>query len=180
MKIADSLRLCAPELTQIVGRLRLRAPPSYNRRQSKALGTCCASQSPKLQDVSGFLQPHDEKSRQSQARCTSPRENWGDVSGSVQPHDASCRQSQALRAPPSRKLRDVSGCLHPHHKFADSLRLWAFSVLSNHQKCGASQALCTPVMKIAGRLRLCAPSLHENCGVPQALCTPMMLSLIHI
>ena len=59
--------------------------------------------------------------------------------------------------PSSRKLRDASGCLHPHHEIADSSRLWARSVLSIHQHCGVSQALCTPMMKIADSLRLCAP-----------------------
>ena len=93
--------------------------------------------------------------------------------------------SLRLCAPPARKLWDVSSSLHPHHKLADSLRLWALSLLSNHQKCGMSQALCTPMMKFADSLRLCAPpsrklgdvsgSVHhhdENCRQPQALCTP--------
>ena len=60
-----------------------------------------------------------------------------------------------LCAPPaSRKLGDVSGSLHPQHKIADSLRLWALFVLTTRQKCGTSQALCTPMMKIADSLRL--------------------------
>ena len=84
------------------------------------------------------------------------RKLWG-VSGSVHPHDENCRPSQALSTPPARKLGDVSGAVRPHHKIADSLRLWAFSVFSTHQNCGASQALCTPMMKIADSLRLCAP-----------------------
>ena len=135
------------------------------------------------------------------------------VSGFLHPHDEICRQSQALCAPPSRKLRGVSGCLHPHHKIADSFRLWARSVLCVRQNWGTSQALCTPMMKLptgsgsehflrtpltkaGGRLRLCAPpmmkianvkianslrlralfvhSIHENCGASQAFCTPMM------
>ena len=61
--------------------------------------------------------------------------------------------------------------MHPHDEIADSLRLFALFVRSNPEKCGASQALCTfllklptasgcldffcaPAPKIAGRLRL--------------------------
>ena len=76
--------------------------------------------------------------------------------------------------PPATKIAGRSGCLHPHHKIADSLRLWAFFVLSIHQKRGASQALCTLMLKIADRLRLCAPPIQENRRVSQALCSPMM------
>ena len=80
-----------------------------------------------------------------------------------------------LCAPPaSRKLRDVSGSLHPHDEVADSLRLGALFVHSTHEISGASQAFCTPMMKIADSLRRCAPPPHENCGTPQALCAPMM------
>ena len=73
-------------------------------------------------------------------------------------------ESLRLCAPPSRKLWDVSGCLHPDHKIADCLRLGALSVLSTHQKRGAFQALCTPTMKIADSLRLCAPALTKIAG----------------
>ena len=100
MKIADSLRLCEPQFTKIARRLRLFAPPSRNRRQSKALGTFCALHSPKLRGVSGFLRPHGENCRQSQALCASPSRKLRDVSGSVQPRAENCRQSQALRTPP--------------------------------------------------------------------------------
>ena len=56
--------------------------------------------------------------------------------------------SGSVHPPPaSRKLRGVSCALHPHHKIADSLRLWALSVLSSHQNWGTSQAACTPIVK---------------------------------
>ena len=135
-----------------------------------------ALHSRKFRDVSGFLHPHDENCRQSQALCTPLHEDRGDVSGSVQPHDASCRQAQALRTPHSRNLRDVSGCLHPHHKIADSLRLLALFVHSTHEVSGTSKAFCTPMMKFADSLRRCATPLHENCGVSQAVCTPIIKS----
>ena len=79
--------------------------------------------------------------------------------------------------PPFTKLWDVSGCLHLLHRFAASLRLWALFVLCSHQNWGASQALCTPMMKIADSLRLCAPPPHENWGTSQALCSPMRETL---
>ena len=44
----------------------------------------------------------------------------------------------------------------------------------HHQKCGTSQALRTPMIKLAERLRPCAPPPHEKGGASQALCTPMM------
>ena len=129
VKIADSFRLCAFLGTTIVGRLRRLAPPSQNRRQSQALGTFCALHTSKLQDVAGFLHPHDEN----------------------------CRQSQALWTPVHENCGNASGCLHPRHEIAYSLRLWQRSVLSAHQNFGASQALCTPMMIVADSLRLCAP-----------------------
>ena len=45
--------------------------------------------------------------------------------------------------PPSRKLRGVSRFLHPHDEVAD--------------RSGFEHFLCTPLTKIAGRLRLFAP-----------------------
>ena len=82
-----------------------------------------------------------------------------------------------LGAPPaSRKLGDVSGSLHPHHKIADSLRLWALFVLATHQKCGTSQALCTPMMKIADSLRLCAPPFMKF-GARFRLCAAPMMNI---
>ena len=97
----------------------------------------------------------------------------GDVSGSVHPHDEHCRQSQALSTPTARKLGDASGCLRPHHKIADSLRLWALSVLSIHQNCGTPQAFCTPMVN-SPRVSGFECSAHENCGASQAGCSPMM------
>ena len=83
-------------------------------------------------------------------------------------HELSCGEIAAglrLCAPPAaRKLRDVSGSVHPHHKIADSLRLWALFALATHQKCGTSQALCAPMMKIADRRRLCAPPFTKIGG----------------
>ena len=98
----------------------------------------------------------------------------------------------------SRKLWDVSGFLHPHD---ENCRQPQALCAHAHENRGASQALCTPMMKIADSLRLCAPALtkwrdvsgsvhahdencrpsqalcaraHENGGTSQALCTPMM------
>ena len=82
MKIADSLRLCAPALTKIEGRLRLCAPLYEN-----------------------------------------------------------CKQSQALRT-------------------------------RTHENGGTSQAVCTPMMKIADSFRLCAPALTENAGRLRRLVCP--------
>ena len=81
----------------------------------------------------------------------------------------SCRMMKLRPAsgsahPASRKLRDVSGSLHPHRKIADSLKCWALFVHSARQNWGTSQALCTPMMKIANRLRLCAPPRTEIAG----------------
>ena len=148
------------------------AHPYENCRQPQALHTFCAFHSPKPRGVSGSVHPHDGNRRPSQALCTPPsRKLWG-VSGSAQPHDENCRPSQALCTPHPRSLWGVSDSGHPHAEIADSLRLWAFSVFSIHQNWGTSQALCTPMMKTADSLRLCAPPLHENCGASQAACTP--------
>ena len=144
-KIADSRRLWAFSVLCI----------HQNWRASQALCT-----------------PHDENCRQSQALRAPFSRKFGDVSGFVHPHDENCRQSQALCTPFHEILRDVSGCLHPHHKIVDSLRLWALSVLSIHQKCGTSQAfLHPPMMKIADSLRLGAPPFTKT-GGRLRLCAP--------
>ena len=47
-----------------------------------------------------------------------------------------------------------------------------------HKNGGASQAFCTPMMRIGDSLRLFALFVHpahENCGTSQAACMPMML-----
>ena len=66
--------------------------------------------------------------------------------------------SLRLCAPPRTK---IAGRLrlfaHPHGDFAVSLRLSAQFVHPADENRGASQAVCTPMMKIADRLRLCAP-----------------------
>ena len=117
--------------------------------------------------------------------CAPPlRENCGTSKARCTPM-VKIVDSLRLCAPLSRSLRGVSGSARPHHKITDSLGLWALSVHSIHQNCGASQALRTPMMKIADRLRLCAPPSRkardvsgsvqphgENCRQSQALCTP--------
>ena len=155
-KIADSLRLWALSVLSI----------HENCGTSQALCTPMMK-SPR---VSGFERSAHENCGASQAVCSPMMK----IAGSLR-----------LVRPSSRKLWGVSGCLHPHHEIAYSLRLWARSVLSSHQNCGKSQARCTPMMKIADSLRLCAPPHtkigdvsgsvqphDENCLPSQALCTP--------
>ena len=115
----------------------------------------------------------------------STHENWGTSQARCTPMMQIADSLRLCAPPPSRKLWDASGCVRLQHKVADRLRLWALSVLSTHQNCGTSQALWTPMMKIADSLRLCAPpsrklwdvsgSVHphnERCRLSQALSTP--------
>ena len=162
--------LCSP-FTKSAGRLRLLHRHDENCRQSQALsalphenwGTSQALCTPHDEhcrpsqalstpphgnwgDVSGCLHPHHKLAdslRLLGTFCALHSLKLGDVSGSLHPHDENCRQLQALSTPPHGNWGDVSGFLHPRHKIADSLRLWALSVLSIHQS--------------AGRLRLVAP-----------------------
>ena len=163
VKIADSLRLCAPPLTtigdvsgcvhphhKIADSLRLWALSVLSIRQQCGTSQACCTPMLKIAD--------------SLRLCAPPSRKLGHVSGAVHPRNENCRQPQALSTPPHGNLGDVSGCLHPHHKIADSFRLWALSVLSTHQKCGTSQAFCTPMMKIADSLRLCAPPFTKIVG----------------
>ena len=66
-------------------------------------------------------------------------------------------------------------CIRDSHKIADRLRLWALSVLCIHQNWRTSQALCTPMMKFADSLRLCAPPFTKFV-TSQAVCTPVIKS----
>ena len=201
-KIADSLRLWALSVLCIHQHWRtsqaLRTPPPHtNCGTSQALCSpmmkfadslrLCAPPSRKLGDVSGSAHPHDENCRQPQALCA--------------PHDENCRQAQALSTPPHEnwgtsqaactpivKSPTVSGSGHfrcsPLNKSAGRLRRSSTPMMksprvsgfecSAHENCGVSQAVCSPMMKIADSLRLCAPPLHEKWGTSQALCTPIM------
>ena len=88
-------------------------------------------------------------------------DEFADFSGFVHPLVMKMAERLRLSAPPVMQ-------------FADSLRLCALFVHSTHENCGASQALCTPMMKLADRLGLCAPPSRKMSGASQALCTPMM------
>ena len=82
-----------------------------------------------------------------------------------------------LCAPPaSRKLRDVSGSGRPHGEVADSLRLGALFVHPIQEMFGTSQAFCTPMMKIADSLRLCAPPFTKI-GGRLRLCAPPVMNI---
>ena len=176
-------------------------PHGENCRQPQALGTpfheaCGTSQAActpiiLLPTVSGsgrFLcSPHTQIGGTSQALCAPMMKIadslrlcappftkiWGRLRLCTPPM-MKFADSRRLCAPFSRNLRDVSSCLHPHHKIADSLRLWAFSVLRSHQNWGTSQALCTPMMKIADSLRLCEPPRAKLGGWLRFGAPPMM------
>ena len=112
-KPGGRLRLCAPPMMKMADGLRLYAPPSRE-----------------LWDVSGCLHPHDENCRQAQALCTLPHHKRGAFQALCTPM-MKIADRLRLCAPRSCNLWGVSGCVRPHHKIADSLRLWALSVLSN-------------------------------------------------
>ena len=122
----------------------------------------------------------------SQALCTpimkSPR-----VSGFERCTHENCGASQAVCSPMMKIADSLRLCqpqftksvgrlrlFAPHREVAYSLRLWARSVLATRQNCGTSQALCSPMMKIADSLRLCAPPFTKIGGRLRLLAPPMM------
>ena len=116
MKIADSLRLSAPALTKMAGRLR-RFHAMMKIAESLRLSAL-------------FVHAAHQNSETSQAVYT--------------PNDENCRPSQALSAPLSRKMRTSQALCAPMMKIADSFRLSALSLHSTHDNRGTSQAACMP------------------------------------
>ena len=101
------------------------------------------------------------------------------------PHQEICGASQALCAP-MMNLPTASGSEHflstPHTKIVGRLRLFSTPMMksprvsgaecSAHENSGASQAACSPMMKIADSLRLGAPQFTKIVGRFRLLAPP--------
>ena len=128
-----------------------------------------ANQTMNSTTVSGSAQPHDELRRQSQALCTCPHNICGASQALCTPV-VSFADSLRLSAPPLVTFAErLRLCADPRH-YSQALRPPRRPALAPRM-LRQSQALRTPMMNCAGRLRLGAlPRI--TCAERLRLCAP--------
>ena len=139
MKLADSLRRCAPPPHENWGTSQALCSPMMKMVDSRRLWAVSVLSIHQNWGTSQALWTPMMKIADSLRLCAPPSRKLWDVSGSVHPHNERCRLSQALSTP-------------PHGNWGTSQAVCT-PIIKSPTASGSGHFLCTPRPKMAGRLR---------------------------